>query len=186
MGQLTNVSPCDRFVSRKKAIRSVHFRSAAQSVAIELSLLQELKKPLSLACDVPRHDEMIWQMIQKCYIKEGSLKFPNVETKETLFFVFNQLGETSEAQTEAAAKATDQPEAEATVDTTEQLEAEAVVEEEIEVEEAAESEEPQGIVDAVNSNALKTKKAPFHEGYLYFSLADPAVKFAVSYLYASV
>lgn len=124
---------------------------------------------------------MIWDMIKQCRISEGSLKFPNNETKETLFFVFNQLGETPDAQTEAAVETTEQPEAEATADTTEQLEAEAVAEEELEVEEVAKVEEPQGIVDAVYSYALKAKRAPGHEGYLQFSLADPAVKFAVSH-----
>lgn len=166
--------PRDRFVSLKKASDSAQFRSAAKSVAIELSILHELKKPLLLACDVPRHDEKIWQMIRKCQISEGSLKFPDNKEKEILLFVFNQLGETPSAQTEAtAAEATEQPEAKAetTVDTTEQLEAEAV----------AEPEEPRGIVDAVYSYALKATKPPKHEGYLDFSLADPAVKFAVSY-----
>lgn len=172
MGQLTNVSPCDRFVSLKKASNEIQFRSAAASVAIELSLLHELKKPLSLACDVPRHDERIWQMIRRCRISEGSLRFHNKEEKETLFFVFNQLGETPEVQTEATVEATEQPEAEAVVE--DELEVE-------EVEEAVESAEPHGIVAAVYSHALEAKKAPKHDGYLDFSLADPAVKFAVSY-----
>ncbi|KUL87239.1 hypothetical protein ZTR_03332 [Talaromyces verruculosus] len=167
------------FVSLKKASDSAQFRSAAKSVAIELSILHELKKPLSLACDVPRHDERIWQMIRKCQISEGSLKFPDNKEKKILLFVFNQLGETPSAQTEdAAAEATEQPEAEAeaTVDTTEQLEAEAV----------AEPEERRGIVDAVYSYALKATKPPKHEGYLDFSLADPAVKFAFFKRYSQI
>lgn len=119
---------------------------------------------------------MIWKMIRECQIKDGNLKFPNEKTKETLFFVFNQLGETPEVQTETTAEAT-----EAAVDVTEQLEAEAVADEEFEVEEVAEVEEPQGIVDAVHSFALKHTKAPKDEGYLQFSLADPAIKFAVGF-----
>lgn len=180
LGQLTNVSPCDRFVSRKRASESAHFRSAAHSVAIELSLLHELKKPLSLACDVSRHDEQIWKMIKNCKIDNGSLTFPKEKTKNALYFVFNQLGETPEAQTEVAAEATEQPEVEATVDTTERLEAELVAQEELEVEEAAEPEQSHGIVDAVYSYALEAKEPPHHKGYLDFSLADPEVKFAVS------
>ncbi|EEA25794.1 hypothetical protein TMatcc_005971 [Talaromyces marneffei ATCC 18224] len=169
------------FLSLKKANRSAHFRSAAQSVAVELSLLHELKKPLSLACDLTRHDQMIWKMIRECQIKDGNLKFPNEKTKETLFFVFNQLGETPEVQTETTAEAT-----EAAVDVTEQLEAEAVADEEFEVEEVAEVEEPQGIVDAVHSFALKHTKAPKDEGYLQFSLADPAIKFAFFKRYSQI
>lgn len=167
MGQLTNVSLCGRFVSLTKASDSAQFRSAAHSVAIELSILHELKKPLSLACDVPRHDEKIWQMIRKCQIIEGSINFPDNKEKKTLLFVFNQLGETPGAQTEAAAEATEEPE--------------AAAEEELEVEGATVPGESNGIVDAVYSYALKAKNPPKHEGYLDFSLADPAVKFAVSY-----
>lgn len=180
---MANVFLRERFVSRKRASESAHFRSAAHSVAIELSLLHELKKPLSLACDVSRHDEQIWKMIKNCQIENGTLTFPKEKTKEALFFVFNQLGESPESQTEAAAEAVEQTEAEATVDTTENLEAEAVAEEELEFEEAAESEQPSGIVDAVYSYALEAKEPPHHKGYLDFSLADPAVKFAVSYSY---
>lgn len=171
-GQLTNVSPRDRFVSIEKASKSVQFRSAAQSVVIELSLLQEFKKPLTLACDVPRHDKMIWNMIKKCQISEGSLVFPNNETKETLLFVFNQLGEIPQAQTETAAEATEAPEAEALAEN------ELAVEK---AEEASEPEEAHGIVNDVFSWALIAEKPPSHEGYLHFSLADPTVKFAVSY-----
>ncbi|EED21669.1 conserved hypothetical protein [Talaromyces stipitatus ATCC 10500] len=175
------------FISRQKALTSAHFRSAAQSVAIELSLLHELKKPLSLACDVPRHDEMIWEMIQKCQINKSSsttsldaiLKFPNKEIKDTLLFVFNQLGEIPEAQPEATVEATEQPE-------TEELKTEAAVKEEIEAEEVAEVEEPQEIDDAVYSYALKAKTAPEHEGYLKFSLSDPDVKFAFFKRYSQI
>lgn len=136
---------------------------------------------------------MIWEMIRECQINLSSnaaslddvLNFPNKEAKDTLVFVFNQLGEIPEAQTEATVEATEQPEAElkaeVAADVTEQLESQAVIEEEIVAEEAAETEEAPEIDDAVFSYALEAETAPEHEGYLGFSLADPAVKFAVSY-----
>lgn len=191
---------------------SAHFRSAAQSVVVELGLLHELKKPLTAACTVPRHDETIWEMIRQCQVKESSilesrgnfLEFPDQETKDTLFFVFNQLEEPQKTQNEnvmAAVNEADPSESDAVREIDEE-EAENEFHDQYphnEWEESADLEaldaesEPtfefdltpeqlNETVDTVFSQVLETKKPPQHEGYLQFSLSDPAVKFAVSFV----
>lgn len=126
---------------------------AAQSVAVELSILHTLNKPLSLACDIPNHHhKSIWALIRECRITPGPdrqatsldsiIEFPNEEAKENLFFVFNQFG--------------DEPESQST-------ESDSSVKEVV-----------------AYSRALQAKAGPQHAGYLTFPLVDLDVKLAVS------
>lgn len=125
-------------------------------------------------------------MIEQCQIKESSnatsldniIEFPSAEVKENLFFVFNQLGEVPKSQPEeaeiVAEEVVAQPETEAAELTANEVEefeeAELGAQEDVDVE-----DEP-----VVYSYALDAETAPTHAGYLNLSLADPAIKFAVS------
>jgi hypothetical protein len=142
---------------------------------VELCLLHELKKSLTDACDVLEHDYSIYKMITEIKIQpveengtlDGRLSFPNDEAKNALYFVFEQLGRNIESEAEA--------EAETSVDD---------VEAAMETEEAVELED-EGVADEVDNIPggpfFGDKVSPQDSGYLSISLADPSVKFAVSF-----
>lgn len=140
---------------------------AAHQTAVELCLLHELKKPLTDACDVLEHDYSIFKMITATKIQpaeangtlDGRLSFPGDEAKNTLLFVFEQLGRNIEPESEADVEAA------------------------METEEAAELEDDEvadAIVDIPSGPFFGQTVAPQNSGFLSISLADPSVKFAVS------
>jgi hypothetical protein len=128
-------------------------RTAAHSVAVELSILHELNKPLSAALEATEHAKMVWTMIRKCRINpdakslDDALIYPkDPQPKKILLFVFNQLGEqTQEPPSSAEAKL------------------------------AAKFNQP-----ASKSHAVKISVEPKDKGYLSFPLTDTAVRFTVS------
>lgn len=160
-----------RFMSRRKLTEKGHLQLAAHQTAVELCLMQALNKPLTDVCQVLEHDKTVFKMIWKCRIQPGedkgkldsALVFPNKETKDALFFVFEQIGKPAEP----AASAEESPAAEETAE-----EMEAVEEEEA--------------LEKVNGSAKPANELPFFgyreprdDGFLSISLNDPATKFAV-------
>lgn len=140
------------FLTRSKARTKQHVRAAAHSVAVELCILHELKKPLEAALEATEHAKMIWNMMRKCRINpdakslDGALIYQK-EHKKILRFVFKQLGEQSQEQPSDSAEA----------------------------KAAAKFHQPKS-----KSHAVKISVEPEDKGYLSFPLTDPAVRFTVS------
>lgn len=136
--------------------------------------MHELKKPLTDVCEIQEHVKTVFRMIWKCKIQptedrgslDGRIIFPNKGTKDTLFFVFEQVGRDDEP--EAVSK--------------EPVSEEAVAEDAVEDADAIEEEE----LDDLHED-LRQPNQPFFgiqrprdTGFFTISLNDPATKFAVS------
>ncbi|KAJ9302248.1 hypothetical protein DTO271G3_1114 [Paecilomyces variotii] len=153
------------FLSKRKLTEKGHLSLAAHQTAVELCLMHALKKPLTDVCEVLEHDKTVFKMIWKCKIQpgngngplDGALVFPNKETENNLFYVFQQIG--SEVEMETAAEQTAEEE----------------------VEELGEED----FDEKFFNDAAKTPDLPFFgyrdsrdSGFLSLSLQDPATKFA--------
>ncbi|KAL1968531.1 hypothetical protein VTN77DRAFT_1741 [Rasamsonia byssochlamydoides] len=161
------------FVSDRKLVKKEHLRLAAHQTAVELCLMHELKKPLTAVCDILEHERSVFRMIWKCKIQpaedsgslDGRLVFPNKNYKDTLYYVFEQVGrapELEEASEEAASK-------------------EAASEEAVDPE-AIEEEDPEDLED-IEEDVRHPQPffgiiRPRDKGFLTISLTDPATKFA--------
>lgn len=78
-------------------VRPLPILEASYQAAVEICLLHLLGKPLTSICDVKRHNPQIRQMLESCTVQPSGEKgwdimFPDEKTKETLVFVFNQIG----------------------------------------------------------------------------------------------
>jgi protein kinase C substrate 80K-H len=145
-------------------LKKEHLQLAAHQTAVELCLMHELKKPLTDVCDIVEHDKSVFRMIWKCKIEpaaensgslDGRLTFPNKPAKDTLFFVFEQVGREVAPEAEAASEET------------------VVEEEDLEAIEEMEMED-------VANQPFFGIQATRDTGFLSISLDDPATKFAVS------
>jgi hypothetical protein len=152
-------------MAKRKLTKKEHLYLAAHQVAVELCLMHELKKPLTGVCAIIEHDKLVFKLIWDCKIEplvesgtlEGRLAFPDQETKDTLFFVFEQVG----SEPEPVAEAAEGPE---------------------EPEEVGED-----ILQPVDNTAQLPTEPFFgyrktkDMGFLSISLSDPVTKFAVRY-----
>ncbi|KAL2012742.1 hypothetical protein VTN00DRAFT_267 [Thermoascus crustaceus] len=166
----TEADEYNGFMSRRKLTEKGHLHLAAHQTAVELCLMQALNKPLTDVCQVLEHDKTVFKMIWKCRIQPGedkgkldsALVFPNKETKEALFFVFEQIGKPAEP----AASAEESP---AVEETAEEMEA-------VDEEEALEN--ANGSAKPANELPFFGYRDPRDDGFLSISLNDPATKFA--------
>lgn len=123
--------------------------------------MHSLDKPLARVCDVVEHEKAVFELMLNCKIQpngqwNSALEYPDKETEEALVYIFQQIGGQNEST---------QPEEAAEEDV-----------------ENAETEE----IEEVEAAGPPKKFAFFgyrdvkDKGYLSLSLADPAIKFAVS------
>ncbi|KAH8698320.1 hypothetical protein BGW36DRAFT_357859 [Talaromyces proteolyticus] len=149
------------FLARRKIRTKEHVRSAAHSVAVELCILHDLKKPLDVACDAAQHHQSVWAIIRRCQIKENAqslddaLIYPSEESKKLLHFVFNQLGPQPENKVESNEEV--------------ELNSEAI---------KAELKTPKFYEPDTQSRAAKISFEPRDKGYLTLPLNKRSVKFA--------
>ncbi|KAL1986805.1 hypothetical protein VTN96DRAFT_5458 [Rasamsonia emersonii] len=157
------------FVSNRKLVKKEYLHLAAHQTAVELCLMHELNKPLTRVCDIIEHEKSVFKMIWKCKIQPtedsgsltGRLVFANQSHKDTLYYVFEQVGRDPEPEPEAASK-------------------EASSEEAAEDADAVEEEQPEEVEQPRRSPGL-----PFFgiqkvrdTGFMSITLNDPATKFA--------
>lgn len=154
---------------------------AAHQTAVELCLLHDLNKSLTDVCEVVEHDPTVLEMITGCTIKptaeSGNLRdrivYPDDKTKETLHYVFAQLGQEAppeEAATESNAQTSGQAQ-------------EAKIPQEASaadlVEEPLDTQQPQEEEFIPTPRFTEHAVAPAEQGYLNISLEDINIKFAV-------
>jgi hypothetical protein len=91
-------------MAKRKLFKKKHLHLAAHQAVVELCLMHELKKPLTDACKIIEHEKSIFKLIWQCKVEppdeseklDGRLAFPDKEARDTLFFVFEQVGSNSE------------------------------------------------------------------------------------------
>lgn len=161
---------------------------AAHQTAVELCLLHDLNKPLTDVCEVIEHDPTVLEMIAGCTIKptaeSGNLRdriaYPDDKTKETLHYVFAQLGQQAlpEEASEETPTETNSP---ASAQVQEAQSAENPQEASIAhtIEEPFETQQPQEEEFIPTPRFTEHAVAPADQGYLNISLEDMDTKFAV-------
>ncbi|KAL4930695.1 mitochondrial 54S ribosomal mL50 protein [Aspergillus undulatus] len=128
------------FFSNRQLTQPGHLALAAHQTAVEISMMQSLKKNPLRVCDVVEHEQPIFEMIYNCKIqfqgnRRAHIYYPNEETRDALKFVFEQIG--------SPPKAAPKAEQTATGEGAEKAESEAEAAAEAETEEVEEAEAPQ-------------------------------------------
>lgn len=161
-------------MSNRKLVKKEHLQLAAHQTAVELCLMHELNKPLARVCDIIEHEKSVFKMIWKCKIQPvedsgslaGRLVFSSKDHKDTLFYVFEQVGRDPEPEPEATSSKEASSE---------------------EAAEDAEAIEEEGL-EEIEEQPRQSPGLPFFGiqkvrdmGFLSITLNDPATKFAVSF-----